>query len=155
MCGVIDLAFQGPPVAVLGVQFAISSLFRVRKWAKQLKHIYMQSELITFVTTFTACGAAVFSGQTEEAPSLFLCHIYDPMFLCYPNTLEGLTALTPWHPQTTTKKPQQSLFFHVCLEVKLVYRFTGVLGSMCSEKGLIGPAVCRKLVAILGSLQPL
>lgn len=77
----------------------------------------MQFQLISFGTAFTACGAAVFSGQSEatcpRASSFFLGHIYDPLFLCCLNTLQGLTALIPWLPQT--KKNQQSLFSHVCL----------------------------------------
>lgn len=87
----------------------------------------MQSQLITFGTAFTASGAAVLSGQSEaahpRASSFFLGHIYDPMFLCCLGTLQALTTFTTWHPQ---EKNQQSLFSHLCLEVRLVFKFTGV-----------------------------
>lgn len=76
----------------------------------------MQFQLISFGTAFTACGAAVFSGQSEatcpRASSFFLGHIYDPLFLCCLNTLQGLTALIPWLPQT--KKKTSRACFPMC-----------------------------------------
>lgn len=115
MCGVMDLAFRGPPLPFWGAWFAISSLFRAHKWVKQLNQnkIYMQSELITSVTAFTACGAAVSSGQTEAAQphalSLFLRHVYDPLFLRLSQHLPGFDRVSPMAP--SNKKTTAELVF--------------------------------------------
>lgn len=72
-------------------------------------------------------GAAVFSDQPKAmCPCV---HIYDPSFLCFLDTLQGLTPLIPWHPQT--KNPSKACFPHVCLEVQLIFRCCDVLVSVC------------------------
>lgn len=56
-------------------------------------------------------GAAVYSYQPKATcPGV---HIYDPSFLYCPNTLQHLTLLTPWHPQT--KKKPAKLVFPMCV----------------------------------------